>query len=41
MNSRAGWKLWGRNPAQQPTIAAQIRVATEKTLAGTKARETR
>ena len=31
MKSFAGWKLCGRNPTQQPTIAAEMKVARVKT----------
>ena len=41
MKSRAGWKLCGRKPAQQPTSAAEMNVDVENTLAGTKERDTR
>ena len=34
MNSRAGWKLCGRKPTQQPTSAAVMKVAEEKTFGG-------
>ena len=34
MNSRAGLKLCGRKPRQQPRVAAMTKVAVEKTLAG-------
>ena len=34
MNRRAGWKLWGRNPRQQPRTAALMKVALEKTFGG-------
>ena len=34
MNSRAGWKLCGRKPTQQPTSAAVMNVAEENTLGG-------
>ncbi len=40
MKSRAGWKLCGRKPAQHPTSAAEMKVAVEKTLAGTNERDT-